>query len=212
MKINNDILEASWSSIDISEAPHYLHYYPKDTVKKLGEFINRKVFDGVLRASPSLTELGCGNAQHFSLLNDMCGVHYCGVDFSKNLCEAAVAAYGKENNFNILHRDIYETSYGDDIILISHLMELISSPSLLLSKCQSKYIAIRWYEPPLFDHDIVELLPYAHPGSTEKAPFLRRKMGKGYYKYLLERHSLSLIEEHSGHNPKDVLHILEREK
>lgn len=202
-------LQKSWSSISDNAATSYLSYYPTYNKHQFTKFIKPKF------RKARILELGCGNLNTYKLLTQSLNFEYTGVDFSLPLINAAKKVGGK--GISLIHKDIYEylESYDGprfDIILMSHLIELVESQDLLLHYCakHAPLIAIFWFDPPAHRFHRTEFKVSAHPSETKYAPYLRIKTSTDFYKHLLEKHNLKIIyKSRNPETPQDVLHILE---
>ena len=74
-----------------------------------------------------------------------------------------------------------------DCVIYSHVVEILESPETSLREALkfSNKIIIRFFEPPVFDVDCVELR-IMNLGK-DNVPYLRRKMSKDYYSMILAK-------------------------
>ena len=86
---------------------------------------------------------------------------------------------------------------------------MLQSPeaSLLRAKELAKKIIIRFFEPPVFDVDTVEL-KMMETAEGLKVPYLRRKMSKYYYKIILDKIGCKSVDVHRPKHSKDEIHVL----
>lgn len=202
-------LEKSWSAISPKAALNYLDYYPAENKTEIARFIKNNKLKTAL-------ELGCGNCTTYLHIAKSVDIDYTGVDFSEPLIQAAKERTKNKQNCRIVKQDIFKylekcSSNSFDIIIISHVMELVESQELLLAQATrcSKYIAILWFEPPSHDFHTVELKPSAHPKDSDNAPYLRIKTGSSFYKHIVEKYGLKVMQKNVNRNhTKDLLHIL----
>lgn len=202
-------LQASWSAISKVNAAHYLENYPDYNKKKLARYIKSR-FDKV----PRVLELGCGSLATYKVMKRIVTMNYTGVDFSSPLVRVAKAKFPEVTVINDENINYLKTYEGPkfDIVVLSHVMELMESQDLLLQLCTkiTSLIGILWYEPPRHPFHVVELKPSAHPKDTISAPYLRILTAADYYEHLQKKHKLKIVYE--VQNPEvstDVLHVLE---
>jgi hypothetical protein len=68
-------------------------------------------------------------------------------------------------------------------------------------------VLIRFFEPPEFDVDTVELREM-DVGGDRKVPYLRRKMSRDFYRLILANLGVSRVEIFQADGDKDQLHVL----
>ena len=203
------IISKSWNSFSKEIASKYLKSFgnPSQSANEIVVDIIPKLFKKI--NVPKILDLGCGNAQlyeFFKLNNIKC--KYTGVDFSKPLLEAA-----KKNNneANFLFCDINQLSEnlsGDfDLVIYSHVLEMLESPEKSLSEAKkfSEIILIKFFEPPNSVFDIVELREMDL--GLGKVPYLRRKISSKYYQFILANIGCKKVEIYSDKS-NDEVHIL----
>ncbi|MFA6294941.1 MAG: class I SAM-dependent methyltransferase [Candidatus Paceibacterota bacterium] len=214
-------LKESWNSFSKDRARTYLKTFGHPSIpskKMLTDLLlkeSRNGFVDILRGSSfkkkiSILELGCGNAQLYEYFKErglLCD--YTGVDFSETLLEAA-----KENNPEATFicdnvEELKKVTSTYDFVIYSHVIEMLSSPeaSLLRAKELAKKIIIRFFEPPVFEVDAVEL-KMMETAEGLKVPYLRRKMSKDYYKMILDKMKCTKIDVHHPEHAKDEIHML----
>jgi len=210
MKVDSKVTQKSWSSISDKAAETYLHNYPKTTIWAIAYFIRHLFHEEKCR----VLDVGCGNAQIYAAFKEAgVPIRYTGIDFSLPLIRQARDLTRDDSDAQIIESDCYDFFSKNqapyDLSICSHILELIESPDLLLHHLSkaSKFIAIRWYEPPINQFHVTEVKLSAHPEHAESAPYIRRKMSTDYYENLLRKHNLKLLHQQSHH--KDTLHILQ---
>jgi ubiquinone/menaquinone biosynthesis C-methylase UbiE len=172
-----------------------------------------EVLKGLNMEMPSIIELGCGNAQLYEFLHHK-GLRcsYTGVDFSDSLLEAARQACGHLPRTVFLRDDVEEltsVSAHYDVAIYSHVIEMLASPekSLAHARRLAEKVAIRFFEPPNFDLDTVELR-YMPVGLEKEVPYLRRKMSRDYYRLILTGIGCTRVEVFDDLASKDEVHLL----
>ncbi len=207
-----DKLEDSWNSFSPDVALGYLktHGYPSENSKAIVLEILKK-YSGTRKIS--VLDLGCGNAQLYEHFKAM-GLHcfYVGVDFSAALLEAAKTIHRNDENIRLIKDDVSELGMVDgkyDFAIYSHVIEIMSSPEKSLLKAQklARGIIIRFFEPPDFEDDTVELKEM-DVGQESKVPYLRRKMGKDYYRLILTKMGCTRVDVYRDESAKDQVHVL----
>ena len=207
MDINTEITHNSWGDLAGDKAKDYLHYYPKEMKIAMAKFI------GTISSEPKVLDIGCGNAQIFPLLKSHNpNLRYTGVDITDSLVDVAKGVVGDVGI--IVKDDIFKfvtnTNERFDVSILSHMLECIESPDLIMGKAAniSDYIAIHWYDTPKYDYDAVTIAKNPHSEDSFK-PYLRRKMGKDYWEYIINRYNLVLVHrESSGVN--NVLEVYKK--
>ncbi len=209
---SDDFLKESWNSFSDARAKEYLKTFghPSKTSKEIlvkaleNEFGSKKI---------SIIDLGCGNAQLYEYFKERrLNCAYTGVDFSKPLLAAAKKANPEaefiQSDINLLDniKDVY------DAAVYSHVIEMLPSPesSLVYISKIAEIIIIRFFEPPEFEFDTVEL-KMMETAEGLHVPYLRRKMSKDYYQMILKKigREAKIIEDK---NSKDQIHILKKIK
>ena len=183
MDINTDITRTSWNTIDKDTSKNYLHYYPSNTKQRLAEFMASNSLKRTL-------DLGCGNAQMYPILkNSVSDVDYTGVDFSQNLADTAREVIGTDTNARIVYDDINKfiqtTNESYDVTILCHMVECIESIDLVVSMAakKSKYLAILWFDPPVYEYDTITIGASPHPTGGNN-PYIRRKIGAKYWQMI----------------------------
>jgi SAM-dependent methyltransferase len=202
-------LSDSWNAFSPEIASQYLKTYGHPSVSSKALLVD------VLRELtkhlkfPRLIDLGCGNGQlgeYFIETGFDC--RYTGVDFSEVLLDAGRLALPASN---FIKDDINTLAgvRGDfDVALYSHVVELLSAPedSLAAAKRIADKVVIRFYEPPDFDTDSVELR-WLDVGSEKQVPYIRRKMSRDYYSLILSRLECKSVDIYRDVT-RDQIHVL----
>ncbi len=206
------ILKDSWSSFSREIAKIYLNGYghPSEQSKALVASLLHQQFG---KAAFRLADLGCGNGHlcdYFALRGLSC--EYFGYDFSTGLLAAARERHAGRAHVHFAEADIEdpEAQLGQcDIVLYSHVLEMLQSPgkSLLVARRAAPVIMIRFFEPPVGEHDIVELRQM-EVGQASAVPYLRRTMSADYYNLLLHKIGCRSVDVHQVEGEKDQVHIL----
>jgi SAM-dependent methyltransferase len=207
-----DRLEHSWSSLTPSRAREYLRTFgaPSEGSKRLlTEVLSREAGRGEL----SIIDLGCGNGQLLeSFRASGCEWSYTGVDFSEPLLDAARQAFADDPRASFVHGEVntLEGIEGRwDVAIYSHVLEMIGSPerSLLAAARIAAAVAIRFFEPPEFETDLVELREM-EVGDGSTVPYLRRMMGRDYYRMILAKAGCKQVDVYRDETSKDQVHLL----
>ena len=207
-----DRLAHSWSSFSFPTAVQYLKTigYPSVNSKQiLVDILKQHARGGEL----SLIDLGCGNAQLYEYFKDQkLACTYTGVDCSDPLLEAARMATAGDPAVRFIKDDVNDLGSitgGYDVAIYSHVIEILSSPerSLLRAKTFAKRIIIRFFEPPEFDTDTVELREM-DVGDGRTVPYIRRKMSREYYRFLLSKLGCISVDVYRDETAKDQVHVL----
>jgi SAM-dependent methyltransferase len=207
-----DSLANSWGSFSPQSAFEYLRTsgYPSLTSRKILTDILKK-YSRFRRLS--LIDLGCGNAQLYDHLKEQeVACTYTGVDFSDPLLEAAATLHRGDLHARFIKDDVNDLGNVDgeyDIALYSHVVETLSSPerSLLKARTLAKRIIIRFFEPPDFETDAVELKEM-DVGDGRKVPYIRRKMSRDYYRLILTKMRCRRVDRYRDDSSKDQVHVL----
>lgn len=202
-------LSDSWNAFSPDVASKYLKTYghPSTTSKQLLVDVLRQYTSHLKR--PRLVDLGCGNGQlceYFDEKDYLCD--YTGVDFSDVLLEAGRKVLPRASFVKDDVNTLDQTSGKFDVALYSHVVELLTSPeaSLAAARKLADLIVIRFYEPPEFDMDSVELR-WLDIGSEKQVPYLRRKMSRDYYRLILTRIGCKRVDVFRD-SSKDQVHVL----
>lgn len=198
----------SWGAFSPDIAASYLKSFghPAAGSKQILLDVMRKANKEKL---PSVLDLGCGNGQlyeYFKKAGWRC--NYTGVDFSDALLDVA----RRENpDASFVQGDVNHLpeliSGKFDYVIYSHVVEILESPerSLLEAKKVTNSILIRFFEPPEFDIDTVELREMDL--GRGKVPYLRRKMSRSYYRLILSNIGCQRVDVYRDVS-KDQVHVL----
>jgi SAM-dependent methyltransferase len=210
--VTGDRLESSWNALTPGRAREYLRTFgapSQGSRQLLVEVLQRHARRGQL----SIVDLGCGNGQMLELFRES-GAQwsYTGVDFSEPLLDAARETFSGDPQASFVHADVNTLGGLDghwDIAIYSHVIEMIGSPeqSLLRAAQIADAVAIRFFEPPEFETDLVELREM-EVGDGTSVPYLRRKMGRDYYRMILARMGCSRVDVYRDESSTDQVHLL----
>lgn len=204
-----DILSKSWNSFSEQRAVEYLVTYghPSSSSKKLLADLIKKDSKG---GTVSIIDMGCGNAHLYNyFIERKIKCNYTGVDISEPLLEAAKK---RSSDIKIIIDDVNTLDKINgkyDYAVYSHVIEMLSSPeeSLLKARDFADKIIIRFFEPPEFEFDRVEIKEM-EVGDQKIVPYLRRKMSKDYYRLILSKMKCNKVEIYKDLGSKDQIHIL----
>lgn len=202
-------LRDSWNAFSPDVASRYLKTYghPSASSKALLVDVLRQYTNKNPR--PSVIDLGCGNAQLGEyFVEQRLDCEYTGVDFSDVLLEAGRLALPSANFIKDDVNELSTVTGHYDVALYSHVVELLSAPedSLAAAKRLASLVIIRFYEPPEFDRDSIELR-WLDVGSEKQVPYLRRKMSRDYYRLILSRLGCQSVDIFRD-TTKDQIHVL----
>jgi len=207
-----DKLVNSWNSFNADAACAYL----KDNHQ--ASLNSKKILTNILKkfCKPqriSIIDLGCGNGQLYDYFKkEKLFCNYTGVDFSVPLIDAARSAHQDDQYANFITGDVSKFEGIDgkyDFAILSHVIEMASSPDAVLfyAKKVAKRVVIRFFEPPEFDFDFVELREM-EVGEGKKVPYIRRKMSKDFYRLILTKMKCTQVEVYRDGLSNDQVHIL----
>jgi ubiquinone/menaquinone biosynthesis C-methylase UbiE len=210
-KAPSNAIRKSWSAFDRNSARRYLKGFG------LGSHASKLVLAEILKREShgnqiTLLELGCGNGQLYETLQQTgLDCTYTGVDFSPVLLRAAREAFATNDKVTFIEDEITELKKVTgkyDFGIYSHVIEMLSSPerSLYQAKLRCEKIIIRFFEPPEFEWDSVELLEMP-VGPKRTAPYLRRKMSRSYYQLILSKIACKKVDIYRSAD-KDQIHVL----
>lgn len=202
------ILENSWGAFTQKAALEYLKTFGTPSMEsKLILFeVLKEISEG---RSLSVIDLGCGNANLAEYLTEKnLSFEYTGVDFSKALLTAAKEIYPHADFICDDVNSLANVTRKYDVAVYSHVIEMLSSPerTLLAAQQFAKKIVIRFFEPPEFDVDTVELLDM-DVGGDKRVPYLRRKISKDYYRLILSKMGCTKVDVYRDSH-KDQIHVL----
>lgn len=201
-------LRESWDAFSPEVAAAYLKTFghPASGSKQILLDVIRSLSD---RAKPSVLDLGCGNGQLLEFFKEKgLACDYTGVDFS----DALLAVARRQNHeASFIRGDVNQLStlVSDrfDFVIYSHVIEMLESPELSLheAKKATNRVLIRFFEPPEFEVDTVELREMDL--GLGKVPYLRRKMSKSYYQLILANAGCKRVDVYRDVS-KDQVHVL----
>lgn len=200
--------QESWDSFSPEVAEAYLKSFghPAPGSKQILLDLVRGLTE---HTSPSILDLGCGNGQlleFFKRHGLQCA--YTGVDFSESLL--SVARHDHPDAHFILG-DVNKLPHlvigPFDCVIYSHVIEMLESPELSLHEARrlTKKIFIRFFEPPEFEVDTVELREMEL--GRGRVPYLRRKMSRDHYRLILSHIGCSRVDVYRDAS-KDQVHVL----
>jgi SAM-dependent methyltransferase len=207
-----DILQKSWGSLTRERASEYLKTYgaPSPGSKQL----LLEVIEEQVKGRPvSLLDLGCGNAQLYEFFRDQkLDCDYTGVDVSEPLLQVARSNHEGDSRAHFVTADVnsLEGVGGRfDVAIYSHVLEILPSPelSLIAAKALAERIMIRFFEPPDAEHDLVELREM-EIGDGTTVPYIRRTMGRDYYRLILSKLGCTRVDVYQDETAKDQVHVL----
>ena len=203
------VLSDSWNSFAPEIAARYLKSYgsPSESSKILLLDVLRTCAKNTKNLK--ILDLGCGNGQIGEFLTDNnFSCEYTGVDFSEVLLDAAKVSLPKSTFFKDDINSLEGITGNYDVALFSHVFELLSCPENSLSAARkfAKTVVIRFYEPPEFEMDTVDLR-WLDIGSDKQVPYIRRKMSKNYYQLILSNTGCKSADIYRD-STKDQVHVL----
>jgi SAM-dependent methyltransferase len=207
-----DILQRSWGSLTLERAAEYLKTYgaPSPGSKQL---LLEVIEEQVKRRPVSLVDLGCGNAHLYEFFREQgLDCDYTGVDVSAPLLQVARANNEGDPRASFVEADVNTLEGLErrfDVAIYSHVLEMIASPesSLAAAKRHADRIAIRFFEPPEAEHDLVELREM-EIGDGTTVPYIRRTMGRDYYRLILSKLGCTRVDVYQDETAKDQVHVI----
>ena len=210
--MSDDELRRSWSALSAGRSRGFLRTEDAPSVGSKGlltDVLHRHGGKDRL----SLLDIGCGNAQLYEYFRSA-GLEcvYTGVDYSDPLLEAARGAHGDDPSASFMVADA-ETLDGVrghwDVAIFSHVLEILGAPEDALRAAHrvADAIAIRFFEPPLFESDVVELR-HLDVGGGRTVPYIRRKMSSDHYRLILARIGCRRVDVYQETSAKDQVHLL----
>jgi SAM-dependent methyltransferase len=209
----NDVLQRSWSGFPSEIAKRYLKDWGAPSVRSKAVVVELL---GLAAAAGSLRvlDLGCGNGQLLEALRaagNRCS--YTGVDFSDALLAAANEIHAADGDARFVKDDVEvlgNVAGPFDFTLFSHVIEMLGCPERALRRAKelSRRVLIRFFEPPEFDVDTVELREL-DLGDGRRAPYLRRKMSRDFYRLMLANLGVTKVEIYQAEGDKDQVHVLQ---
>jgi hypothetical protein len=87
---------------------------------------------------------------------------------------------------------------------------MLASPerSLVAARSLAPLVMIRFFEPPVAEYDVIELLQMSVGSQASTVPYLRRTMSKDYYNLILNKIGCRSVEVHQVDGDKDQVHLL----
>jgi SAM-dependent methyltransferase len=207
------VLKHSWSAFSRDIAKIYLDGFghPSPRSKVLVASLLRELFgQGPFR----LADFGCGNGHMYGFFKESgLACEYFGYDFSGSLFQAACERFAGDPHAHFVEADIGAPNLAAascDIVLFSHVLEMLASPerSLIAATRTAPLIMIRFFEPPVAEDDVTELLQMNIGSEMTTVPYLRRTMSKDYYNLLLNKVGCRSVEVHQVDGDKDQVHLL----
>jgi SAM-dependent methyltransferase len=171
------------------------------------------ISEQIARRPIALLDLGCGNAQLYEFfLEHNLDCDYTGVDVSEPLLQVARSNQEGDPRAHFIEANVnsLEGVNGPfDVAIYSHVLEILSSPerSLLAAKALADCIMIRFFEPPEGEHDLVEVREL-ETGDGSWVPYLRRTMGRDYYRLILSKLGCQRVDVYEDETAKDQVHVL----
>jgi len=157
-------------------------------------------------------DFGCGNGQlcQYFLDNDL-QMEYVGLDFSTALLYVAKEKLEHYPQVDFIKADINDPTEIKglfDVAIYSHVFELLSSPerSLHYAHQLAGTVMLRFYEPPEFEFDTVELRQMEL--GAEPVTYIRRKMSHDYYRLILAKSGCQRVDVYKDSGSKDQIHVL----
>jgi ubiquinone/menaquinone biosynthesis C-methylase UbiE len=207
-----NLLKDSWSAFPHEIAKVYLDGFghPSPHSKILVASLLREMFG---RQPFRLADFGCGNAHMYGVFKERSlGCEYFGYDFSTSLFQAACERFADDPSAHFIEADIgdYDLIVEQcDIVLFSHVLEMLASPesALTVARRAAPLIMIRFFEPPVNEIDLVELRQL-NTGTDNSVPYLRRTISKDYYNLLLHKIGCRSVDVHQVNGDKDQVHVL----
>lgn len=203
----DNIFFRTWNAFSSDYAEGYLKTIGNPAVN------SKKILLDLLlayRKEVKILDLGCGNAQLAEFFREGgLQFEYCGVDISEPLLKVAEKVYpqGKfvQDDLTTLER----VQGHFDVAVISHVAEMLASPEATLRRARdlADKIMIRFYEPPVFDVDTVELREM-EVGGGQTVPCIRRKMSKDMYRLILAKLNCVRADVYKDPFSNDQVHVL----
>jgi SAM-dependent methyltransferase len=206
------LLKSSWSSFTNDVAKIYLNGFghPSPRSKILMASVFKELFGG---RSFSISDFGCGNGHLAGFFREQgLDIDYRGYDFSTSLLDAAREDFAGDPRIGFFEADIEDPDLDiarSDVVLYSHVLEMLQSPqkSLLAAKRNASLVMVRFFEPPIGEFDVTQLLQM-NIGSDTTVPYLRRTMSAAYYNLILNEVGCTSVTVHQVDGDKDQIHLL----
>jgi ubiquinone/menaquinone biosynthesis C-methylase UbiE len=202
-------LSDSWNAFSPDIAEQYLKTYGHPSVSSKALLVDVLKQYTTSITMPRVIDLGCGNAQmgeYFAEQQFPCT--YTGVDFSDVLLDVGRRVLPEAQFIKDDVNTLTQIAGRYDVAIYSHVVELLTSPeeSLAAARKLADLIVIRFYEPPEFETDSVELR-WMDVGNDQQVPFIRRKMSRDYYRLLLTKLDCKRVDIFRDAS-KDQVHVL----
>jgi SAM-dependent methyltransferase len=206
------ILQTSWSSFTRDIAKIYLNGFgsPSPRSKILMASVLKELFGN---RSFSISDFGCGNGHLAGFFREQgLDIDYRGYDFSTSLLDAARDGFAGDPRIRFFEADIEDPDLDiarSDVVLYSHVLEMLQSPqkSLLAAKRNASLVMVRFFEPPIGEFDVTQVLQM-NIGSDAAVPYLRRTMSAAYYNLILSEVECTSVMVHQVDGDKDQIHLL----
>lgn len=202
-------LSDSWNAFSPEVASQYLKTYGHPAVSSKALLVDVLKQYTKQTPNPKVIDLGCGNAQMGEyFIEQQFPCDYTGVDFSDVLLDAGRKALPSAQFIKDDVNTLDAVSGKYDVAFYSHVVELLAAPedSLAAARRLSDLVVIRFYEPPDFERDSIELR-WLDVGSDKQVPYLRRKMSRDYYSLILARLNCKRVDVFRD-TSKDQVHVL----
>jgi SAM-dependent methyltransferase len=204
----------SWSAFEPDIAKIYLDGFghPSDRSKQLMASVLREIYGG---REFHLADFGCGNGHLYGFFRSQgLNLRYTGLDFSTSLMQAARERYPDDDRVVFRECDIQDANAdlgSADIVLYSHVIEMLESPgaSLAAARRMAPTIMIRFFDPPAERYDRDEVRKMQVGEGDLAVPYLRRSMSLDYYNLLLTKIGCRTVDIHQVDGDKDEVHILQ---
>ena len=201
-------LQDSWSAFSPEIASRFLNAYgyPSATALSLLGQVFTRYASGITNPRVLLISDALTLGLFFEEKGLSC-VHT-GVDFSQSLLDGATA---RLNHATFVRDDVEVLSkvVGQfDIAFISRVLDRSPAPedSLMAAAKLAKVLVIRFFAPPEFDRDTVELCWMAGADGRE-VPYILRQISRDYYHLILARIGCKQVDVFIDRNG-DQIHVL----
>jgi ubiquinone/menaquinone biosynthesis C-methylase UbiE len=207
-----NVLKTSWSAFPPDIAKIYLNGFghPSLRSKTLMASVLREIFGA---SSFEIADFGCGNGHLASYFQEQgLNAGYFGYDISTTLLDAARECYASNPNCHFAEIDVEDPELKIapcDIVLFSHVLEMLQSPqrALLAARRSAPLVMIRFFEPPDGEIDVAQLLQM-NVGGPATVPYIRRTMSADYYNMILHNVGCRSVAVHQVEGDKDQVHLL----
>lgn len=208
------VSQESWSAFEPDIAKIYLDGFghPSDRSKQLMASILLEIYGD---KEFHLADFGCGNGHLYGFFRSSgLNLRYTGLDFSTSLMQAARERYPNDDRVVFRECDIQDATAdlgSADIVLYSHVVEMLESPgaSLAAAKRMAPKIMIRFFDPPAERHDRVEIRKLDVGAGEPTMPYLRRSISMAYYELMLRDISCRSVDIHKVGGDLDEVHLID---